>query len=163
MKKYLVVYYSRTGTTKKAAQRLYELLGRDADIEQIIDLKDRSGFLGALSSVKDCLTNNITKTEAVKHQPSDYFNVIVMTPIWGGKMADAIRTYLAAYKSDIKVLYLVTCAGGQNGDSVRKDVFRRFALKAKKLVSLKQSDVARGGFDDAFDCILNDGKVEADA
>ena len=43
MKKILVIYYSRTGLTKKLAMCLMDLL--HADGEEIIDRKKRSGIM----------------------------------------------------------------------------------------------------------------------
>jgi flavodoxin len=43
MKKILVVYYSRTGMTKKLANSIANLLF--ADIEEIVDTKNRSGLM----------------------------------------------------------------------------------------------------------------------
>ena len=40
----LVVYYSRTGVTKKVAEAISQMLG--ADIEEIIDRRDRRGPKG---------------------------------------------------------------------------------------------------------------------
>ncbi|MBE3088681.1 MAG: flavodoxin family protein, partial [Actinobacteria bacterium] len=42
----LVVYYSRTGTTRKVAEYITKQLG--ADMEEIIDMKKRSGIWGFL-------------------------------------------------------------------------------------------------------------------
>ncbi|MDY6965570.1 MAG: hypothetical protein SVM80_06305 [Halobacteriota archaeon] len=41
MKSHLV-YYSRTGTTKKVADAISDII--NCDIEEIVDTKDRSGF-----------------------------------------------------------------------------------------------------------------------
>ncbi|MEI6774938.1 MAG: hypothetical protein WCL18_09565 [bacterium] len=43
MKKILVLYYSRTGITKKLATFIGDVL--DADIEEIVDTKNRSGVM----------------------------------------------------------------------------------------------------------------------
>ena len=51
MKKTLVAYYSRTGTTKKVGEAIAKAL--KADIDEIIDLKKRSGAIGWVVSGKD--------------------------------------------------------------------------------------------------------------
>jgi flavodoxin len=43
MKKNLVVYYSRTGVTKKLALSIANML--DANREEIVDMKKRSGVI----------------------------------------------------------------------------------------------------------------------
>jgi flavodoxin len=42
--KTLVVYYSRTGTTRKVAEAIAGILR--CDIEEVVDTKKRSGILG---------------------------------------------------------------------------------------------------------------------
>ena len=46
--KALVAYYSRGGTTKKVAEKISALL--EGDIEEIHDLKKRSGIIGWFKS-----------------------------------------------------------------------------------------------------------------
>ena len=56
--KNLVVYYSRTGRTKKIAKEIQERL--NADIEEIHDVKNREGILGWLSAGRDAGTKKTT-------------------------------------------------------------------------------------------------------
>ncbi len=65
--KTLVVYYSRTGNTKFVAEEVTAELG--ADMEEIIDLKNREGKLGWLSSSRDATGNRQTKIEETKKRP----------------------------------------------------------------------------------------------
>jgi flavodoxin len=146
MKKYLVVFYSRTGISKKVAEKVKEILGDAADIEEITDKKNRKGIIRAIIAVKDAYKNNITKIGAVKLNPSDYDETIIVTPIWADRTADAIRTYIAAYASDIKSLILITCASASNGEAVQKNIFQNFLIKPKKLISLKAKNVKDGSF-----------------
>ncbi len=49
--KSLVVYYTRTGNTRFVAQTIAAEIG--ADVEEVVDLKKRSGVLGYLSGGSD--------------------------------------------------------------------------------------------------------------
>ncbi|MBI5345992.1 MAG: hypothetical protein HZB76_02470 [Chlamydiae bacterium] len=89
--KILIVWYSRTGVTKLAGEKMAELLSADTD--EIIDNKNRSGVLGYLMSGKDSLFKKPTEIQTAK-DPKDYDLVIVGTPIWAYKMAPAVRMYL---------------------------------------------------------------------
>lgn len=147
MKKHLIVYYSRTGICKKVAEKAKEILGDDADIEEIIDEKNRKGFLRGIAAVLDAYKNNITRIGAVRLNPSEYEETIIVTPVWANRPADAVRTYLAAYASDIKSLTLITCAGASDGEAVKKDIFQRFLIKTKILLPLKAKDIKNGNID----------------
>ena len=54
----LVVFYSRTGTTKKVGEALADLL--QCDSEELIDTKKRKGPLGFLRSGRDATRNKLT-------------------------------------------------------------------------------------------------------
>jgi flavodoxin len=90
--KTLVVYYTRTGNTKFAAETLAAELG--ADIEEVVDLKNRQGIGGWLSSGKDATGGKETQIAETKRSPADYDLVIIGQPVWGGNPTPAIRTYL---------------------------------------------------------------------
>jgi flavodoxin len=105
--KSLVVYYSRTGNTKKVAEEIACSL--HCDIEELIDEKKRKGFLGYMRSGREAMRKeNITLGE-LKNQPKKYDLVIIGTPIWAFTMSSPIRTFLEQYKADLpKVAFFST-------------------------------------------------------
>ncbi|TFH04736.1 MAG: flavodoxin, partial [Candidatus Thorarchaeota archaeon] len=66
---YLVVYYSRTGNNRTIAETIAKSLS--ADIDEIIDKKNRQGRLNWLLAGKDSRSGNLTKIEFQKN-PQDY-------------------------------------------------------------------------------------------
>jgi flavodoxin len=96
----LVVYYSRTGTTRKVAEKLASLL--ECVTEEIHDTTNRKGMLGWLSAGKDATSKKLTKLEKVNNDPASYDIVIIGTPIWNGTLSTPIRTYLTQYKDRFK-------------------------------------------------------------
>ena len=112
--KILVVYYSRTGNTKKVCQELAARLG--ADCEEIIATKSRSGIWGYLMGGRDAAKNTPAVIKPVKYDPGQYDLVVIGTPVWVGTMPPAIRTYIAGNNDKLKnVAYLCTM-GGRGGD-----------------------------------------------
>jgi len=107
--KTLVVFYSRSGTTKRVAQEVAKAL--NADIDELIDKKSRKGILGFLRAGYDATRGKTTEIEFEK-DPYDYDLVIVGTPIWNGRVTPAIRTYLLRNREKIKnAAFFSTCAG----------------------------------------------------
>jgi len=107
--KTLVVFYSRSGTTKRVAQEVAKAL--NADIDELIDKKSRKGILGFLRAGYDATRGKTTEIEFEK-DPYDYDLVIVGTPIWNGRVTPAIRTYLLWNREKIKnAAFFSTCAG----------------------------------------------------
>jgi flavodoxin len=106
--KILVVYYSRTNITKNVAIKIQQDL--NAELEEIIDKKDRSGVLAFLKSAGDAVLNKLADIEPIKKDPSNYDLVIIGTPVWASTMATPILTYLKENKDKFKnVSFFCTC------------------------------------------------------
>lgn len=109
--KTLIVYYSKTGTTKKLA----ELIAKEikADMEQIVDKKKRSGIIGWIIAGRDGMKKIPTQIEKTKYDPSNYDLVLIGGPLWGFKsVAPASRTYLLQNKDKIKKAAFFMTRGG---------------------------------------------------
>lgn len=96
----LVVYHSRTGTTRKVADKLASLL--KCDSEEIHDPKNRKGVLGFLSAGADATSKKLIKLETVKNDPASYDIIIIGTPMWNRTLSTPIRAYLTQYKDRFK-------------------------------------------------------------
>ena len=90
--KTLVVYYSRTGKTRFVAKKVASEL--KADIEEVVDLKNRSGRFGFLKAGYDATRGNETKIAKTQKSPSNFELIVVGTPVWNSRPASAISTYL---------------------------------------------------------------------
>ena len=90
--KSLVVYYSRTGKTRFVAEKIASEL--QADIEEVVDLKSRSGRFGFLKAGYDATRGNETEIGETQKSPSDFDLIVVGTPVWNSRPASAISTYL---------------------------------------------------------------------
>lgn len=88
---HLVVYYSRTGNNRAIAKAIADALS--ADIDEIVDLKNRKGRLNWLRAGRDSRAGNLTEIEYEKN-PQDYETVIIGAPIWAWNPIPPIRTYL---------------------------------------------------------------------
>lgn len=96
----LVVYYSRTGTTKKVAEFISSKL--NCDLEEIVDLKNRKGVFGVLKSGMEATMDKTTSILGSKYDPSSYDLVIIGTPIWNSRISSPMKTYLKQNKDRIK-------------------------------------------------------------
>lgn len=90
--KSLVVYYSRTGKTKFVAEKVASELR--ADIEEVVDLANRRGWLGFLKAGYDATRGKETKIMEMRKSPRDFDLIVVGTPVWNSRPSPAIRTYL---------------------------------------------------------------------
>ncbi|PLV59911.1 flavodoxin domain-containing protein [Thermotoga sp. KOL6] len=107
--KILIAFYSRDGHTRKAADILGKIL--NADLDEVVDNKNRKGILGFLRAGYDATMEKTTEITFSK-DPSEYDLVVVGTPVWNGRLTPAIRTYLLQNREKIKnAVFFVTCAG----------------------------------------------------
>ena len=96
--KTLIVYYSRTGRTKKIAEKIQSAL--NCEIERIQDAKSREGMLGWLSAGRDAGKKSTTELRSVQKNPSDYNIVIIGSPTWNGRVSVPIRTYIQQHQEN---------------------------------------------------------------
>jgi len=115
--KSLIAFYSRKGTTKKIA----ELIGKelDADIEELIDLNKRTGFIiGFLKCGLAATKEKLTDLKETEKDPSLYDLVILGTPIWNKRMTPAIRTYIHNNKGKFKKVAFFCTYGGRGSEEL---------------------------------------------
>ncbi|MBN1216939.1 MAG: NAD(P)H-dependent oxidoreductase [Candidatus Lokiarchaeota archaeon] len=126
MKK-LILYYSRTGRTKHIAEIISKKLS--CDIEEIIDLKGRSGIIGFLRGGNAARKGELTELNKFMKNPKDYELIIIGTPIWGGKMPPAIKTFLMEFKDKLDKVAFFCTQGGWNGGSTLFQIMQEVSGK----------------------------------
>ncbi len=112
--KTLIVFYSRTGCTRTAAQALAAQLG--ADLEELKETADRSGPMGYVSAGRDAMTKRPSVLLPTTRQPADYDLVIVGTPVWAFTMCPAIRTWLSREAAQIRRAAFFCTQGGSGAE-----------------------------------------------
>ncbi|MCX6648091.1 MAG: NAD(P)H-dependent oxidoreductase [Candidatus Bathyarchaeota archaeon] len=111
--KTLIVYYSRSGTTRKVAEELKTLLS--ADVEEITEPRGRGGPLGWLRSGKEGSEGATPPINTPAKTPTEYDLVILGTPVWAAKMSSPMRTYLTQMKGKLPhVAFFCTCGNPAN-------------------------------------------------
>ncbi|MGD2247145.1 MAG: NAD(P)H-dependent oxidoreductase [Candidatus Methanofastidiosia archaeon] len=108
--KTLVVYYSRTGHTKKVAKAIADTLS--SDIEEIVDGQNRSGPIGFLRSGYQAYRKSLIDIKDLKKDVSEYDVVIIGTPVWAGTVSSPVRTFLHIYKDYFNKVAFFSTHGG---------------------------------------------------
>ena len=96
-RKTLIIYFSRTGRTRRLALRLAQLL--DADIEEIECRRYRLGLFGwwrYLRAGFNSVKGNLPRIGQLQHTPADYDLVVLGTPIWTSYPCLPMRALLDA-------------------------------------------------------------------
>ena len=98
--KSLVVYYTRTGNARFAAETIAAEIG--ADVEEVIDMKNRSGKLAYLTGGAAARRGKETEIAPTKKSPADYDLIIVGTPVWASRPAPRPSTWRLRRSSSSK-------------------------------------------------------------
>jgi hypothetical protein len=118
--KALVVYFSRTGKTKRVGDEIAVALG--ADVEELRDDVDRNGPIGFIRSGREAKSGKLVRLEPLAYDPSAYDLVVVGTPVWARMTSSPVRTYLTQeHLGDARVAWF--CTLGAQSESFRQDCF----------------------------------------
>lgn len=155
----LLVYYSRTGHTRKIAEEISKEL--QCDTEEIIDTVNRSGPGGFLTCGRQATKKELTKIEPAKKDPSQYDIVIIGTPVWALTMSTPVRTYLTENKGKLgKVAFFLTF-GGFGAESAFHDLEDLCGKNATGTLAVNSTSIKEGTYRDGvkqFSGIIKDAQ-----
>lgn len=120
MKPYLVVYYSRTGMTRKVAEQIAADWG--CDLEPIREAHSRKGVFGFLRSAYEAMTHRAPPFLPTAKDPAEYQVVILGTPVWASHVSAPMRSYIEANKGRFHQVGAFCTMGGSGGDNALREV-----------------------------------------
>lgn len=143
--KTLAVYYSLTGKTETIVRTMQDSL--NADVVEIRELSDR----GRLSAhTFGCISSRFKKasnTFPMDIDISDYGNIIIASPVWGGYPAPAIYNFIRGYQLKNKNVYGILCYSKKIGEAenILKKEFDNQNIPCKAIVSIKSNSPTMEG------------------
>ncbi|HEX9105534.1 MAG TPA: flavodoxin [Polyangia bacterium] len=142
MSNVLIVYYSRTGTTRKVAAELAAIAGWD--LERVIDLRSRDGLVGYLGASVDALLDRRTTLAPSRADPATYDLVVVGTPVWNGSASTPIRTWLEAHAGRLPPLAFFATEGGRGAARAFRKMAAVAGVAPSFTLELRASDLEAG-------------------
>ena len=137
--KTLIVFYSRTGCTRMAAQALAAPFG--ADLEELKEMADRSGPKGYLLAGRDAMQKRPAVLLPVTRQPADYDLVIVGTPVWAFTMCPAIRTWLLREAAQIRRVAFFCTQGGSGAERTMREMEQLVGRPPAARLALRDKEI----------------------
>lgn len=110
--KIVIVYYSRSGQTRKIAELIGSKL--NAEIEEIHDHKSRKGIFGFITSGNEAYLRKMPAIDPPKKDPAQYDMVIIGTPIWAGNPSTPVRAFLKENQEKLKQVAFFCTSMGSN-------------------------------------------------
>jgi flavodoxin len=136
--KTLVVYYSRTGNTRKVGLEIAKEL--DAEVEEIKETKNREGALGYLLAGRDALLSRPASIQQPSKDPALYDLVVVGTPVWAFKASPPVCAYLRQNKGRFRSMaFYLTC--GDKAGSAFKDMQSESGMTPLALLEVKEREM----------------------
>ena len=144
MGKTLVAYYSRTGHTRQIAEAIAAQCS--AQVEQIRDVRNRTGWLGYWRSAYEALRKRPAVIKDVANNPATYDLVVLGTPVWAGNMSSPMRTYIAAHGAHFTRIAVFCTEGGASGENVVSHIAELCGIAPIATLIVTGHDFASGDF-----------------
>lgn len=116
MKDILVVYFSRSGYTRRIAEHIARATG--ADCEAIRERASRRGLFGYWRSAREALRATPVELEPERLQPRDYPLVVIGSPVWAGNVSSPVRAWIHRHRGELTRVALFCTQGGSGGPKV---------------------------------------------
>jgi len=140
--KILVVYYSRTGNTRRLAEAIARQL--HCDVEEIRETRERFGVIEFIKSCFEALRGHHAPIETVQHDPRSYDLIIIGTPVWAASVSTPMRSYLASHKASLPDVAFFCTMGQQGSKSAFADMQKIVGTPPRACCAVTASEVAAG-------------------
>lgn len=144
--KILIAYYSFTQNNEKLATHLQKQL--NCDIVKIETTKTRNGF----SILLDLVFKRRPEIKPVPYYLQDYDHVIFIAPIWAGRIATPMKSFLINEKSNIRRYSFITLCGGSPGqkEKIHHELVTSLQKAPLGLLELRVNDLLPAGEKDTI-------------
>lgn len=143
-----IVFYSRTGTARAAAERLASLSGWP--VHEVRDAVPRVGLSGDARCVIDSLLKRSPDFHYDGPALSDFEHVVLVAPVWLRSLAAPMRVFLKMQGRLIKDYSVICVLSGYGGFRAVDDIATLVGSNPRPILLLKRDDVL------AEDCALAD-------
>ena len=146
--KTLVVFYSRTGRTRKVATELAHAL--NAELDELHETCNREGLVGFLVGGRDAWLERDTNLAPLKYDPSGHDLVVLAGPVWAFTVCPAIRAYLKLCGSRIRAAACIATQGGRGAERTFAAMEELLGRPSVAKLTLLDRDIDKGAHEAAL-------------
>jgi len=157
MNKVLIVYYSRSGTTRQVAQQLQ--LMSDWAIGEVRDVHARAGLGGDLRCIVDSLFARSAPYRYEGPALEDFDRLIVLAPIWLDGLAAPMRALLRDMNRAGPPLSLVCVMSRRGAFRAADEITTIVGAEPVPVLGLTQADVLSGRCRPALQSLIDTVKA----
>jgi flavodoxin len=139
--KVLVVFYSRTGNTRKVGADIARALS--CDTEEIRERHSRLGIRGYLRCGYEAWFARPVPIREPEHDPGAYDLVVVGTPIWNASLSSPVRAYMTQNKAKLPAVAFFITYGGSSRQRVLRQMQDVCGRAPVATLALRERDLAR--------------------
>lgn len=122
MSKTLLIVYSYTGTGRRLAALVAAQQGWPAGV--VLELRPRAGAWGTMRCVLDSLLRRRPPVRYLGPPIKEFDSVILVAPIWVGRLAGPMRSFVANYAESLPDLAVISVSGSSRPSSAASEVAR---------------------------------------
>lgn len=108
----LVVYYSLTGNVRFVGMIVADALRATMEPLTLAEAMPQGILKRLWKGGGQALRKTAPPLIALRHNPDDFQQLVIGTPIWAGTFAPAVRTFLTQHQLQGKRIALYCCHGG---------------------------------------------------
>jgi flavodoxin len=141
----LIIYYSRSGTTRKVAESLSAVL--TCDREEIVEANSRSGVLGYLRSLVEARRQRPATIAQPTNDPSSYDLIVIGTPVWAWSLSSPVRAYMMANRARLPAVAFFCTLGGAGSDRAFAQMQDLAGKSPRACFAVTAQDLASRGYE----------------
>ena len=139
--KILVLYFSRTGTTRKVAEAIAH--ASSADIEELREPRSRRGIWGWMRSGYEGAYKRASEPLPLSVDPRHYDLVFVGSPTWSGALCSPVRGFLQRHGKSLRNVALFATCAERGANAVLQEMAKLLATAPKAQLAIRDYEVKR--------------------
>ena len=140
--KVLVVFFSRTGTTRCLAEHIAR--ATQGELEELRERRSRRGIIGWLRSGYEGTYRLAAEILPLHHSLRDYDLVYVGSPTWNQSLASPVRRFLADNAGALPNVALFATCAGKGATEVIAQMTQMLTRPPLATLAMLQNDVKHG-------------------